>query len=191
MLDTGHTPWKINMEHEHAPLEKENNLPIHHFQVLSESSGAYVMEFSVCFCPSRAIFLCVWHHTACFLVVVGNSLCLVRAVEWMVVVVLFSPFTNLPSIETAARNHARHTRMRMLLAVSAAFQRHFWGNLVIRRIFLVSITLQTNIGCQKRLGSRKLVFQPSIFRGRLAVSGRVPVCPKAKALFFCVVFEVV
>ena len=28
------TPWKINMEPENTPLEKENHLPNHHFQVL-------------------------------------------------------------------------------------------------------------------------------------------------------------
>ena len=28
------TPWKINMEPENTPVEKENHLPIHHFQVL-------------------------------------------------------------------------------------------------------------------------------------------------------------
>ena len=29
-----HTPWKINMEPENTPPEKENHLPNHHFQVL-------------------------------------------------------------------------------------------------------------------------------------------------------------
>ena len=28
------TPWKINMEPEKIPLEKENQLPNHHFQFL-------------------------------------------------------------------------------------------------------------------------------------------------------------
>ena len=28
------TPWKINMEPENTPLEKENHLPNHNFQVL-------------------------------------------------------------------------------------------------------------------------------------------------------------
>ena len=28
------TPWKINMEPENTPPEKENHLPNHHFQVL-------------------------------------------------------------------------------------------------------------------------------------------------------------
>ena len=34
-----HTPWKINMEPEDAPLEEENHLQNNHFQVLYSSSG--------------------------------------------------------------------------------------------------------------------------------------------------------
>ena len=40
------TPPESNMEPENTPLEKENNLPSHHFQVLCSSSGVYkVSEF--------------------------------------------------------------------------------------------------------------------------------------------------
>ena len=35
------TPRKINMEPENTPLEKENHLPNHHFQVPCWSSGVY------------------------------------------------------------------------------------------------------------------------------------------------------
>ena len=35
------TPLKINMKPENTPLEKENHLPNHHFQVLCQSSGVY------------------------------------------------------------------------------------------------------------------------------------------------------
>ena len=119
------------MERENAPLEKENHLPIHHFHVLSESSGAYVMEFSTAV-PCSGHFLCVFGTIPlvswwCFFFwrknfnpakkkkkngpltgrnfsfslsfdLVSNQFdscpflcmfCLVRAVEWMVVLVLF------------------------------------------------------------------------------------------------------
>ena len=48
-------PWKINMEPENTPLEKENHLPNHHFQVLCWSSRV---------CISRNLSITPWRGTA-------------------------------------------------------------------------------------------------------------------------------